>query len=245
MRPLSKRVRKHPPSFYPPRKLTAAFTHRYHEYPMGITAYSLSTALGIALLTASSVLAASGTADLNRPKPLDGTVIEAVETYANPKSSEITLGVGFYPFSGYFNGLSLNGGYTYHSSRTFGWEILNIQSFFSFQKDLTTQLADQYGVNPQAIEELKTIVSSNLVYVHSYGKLVLLQDFIRYFRSSVLAGLGVVNTTTKNSLAGTLGFKFEVFSTESFAWKLEIRDSLALSGFSNYVTFNLGAGFSF
>jgi hypothetical protein len=183
--------------------------------------------------------------DLTKPKPLDGVNLEAVETYAEPRTNEIGLGVGIYPFDAYYYGLSINAGYTYHINRNFAWEVVNAQYFFSFEKNLTTELADLYSVNPTTISSLSYIISTNAVYSFSYGKSVLFEDFIRYWRSSVLFGMGVAETTGQNSIAGSLGLKFEMFTGENFSWKFEARDSLAFSGLNNYLTFVFGTGLSF
>jgi hypothetical protein len=179
--------------------------------------------------------------DMTRAKPLDGVNLEAVETYAEPRTNEIGLGVGIYPFDAYYYGLSLNAGFTMHFSRNFAWEIINAQYFFGFQKNLTTELADVYSVNPTSIPELNYIVSTNGAYSFSYGKSVLFEDFIRYFRDSVLFGLGAVKTTDSTSFAINTGIKVEMFTTENFSWQFEARDSFAFSG-NNYL---LGTGLSF
>jgi outer membrane beta-barrel protein len=182
--------------------------------------------------------------DMTKPKPLDGVTLEAVETYAEPRANEIGLGVGIYPFDAYYYGVSLNAGFTMHFSRNFAWEIINAQYFFGFQKDLTTELADVYSVNPTSIPELNYIVSTNGLYSFSYGKSVLFEDFIRYFRDSFIYGLGAVKTTDSTSFAVNLGLKVEMFTTENFSWHFEARDSVAFSG-NNYLTFSLGTGLSF
>jgi outer membrane beta-barrel protein len=190
----------------------------------------------------------TGAADMTKPKPLDGVNLEAVETYAEPRANELGLGVGIYPFDAYYYGVSLNVGFTIHFSRNFAWEIINAQYFFGFQKDLTTELADVYSVNPTSIPELNYIVSTNALYSFSYGKSVLFEDFIRYFRDSVIYGLGAVRTsdalTSTTSFAVNLGLKVEMFTTENFSWHFEARDSIAFSG-NNYLTFSLGTGLSF
>jgi hypothetical protein len=182
--------------------------------------------------------------DMTKPKPLDGVNLEAVETYAEPRTNEIGLGVGIYPFDAYYYGLSLNAGFTMHFSRNFAWEIVNAQYFFGFQKNLTTELADVYSVNPTTIPELNYIVSTNGAYSFSYGKSVLFEDFIRYYRDSALFGLGAVKTSDATSFAVNIGLKVEMFTTENFSWQFEARDSFAFTG-NNYLTFILGTGLSF
>jgi outer membrane beta-barrel protein len=188
---------------------------------------------------------ASGSADLTKPKPLDGVILEAVETYAEPKTNEIGLGIGIYPFDAYYYGVSINAAYTYHINRNFAWEVVNAQYFFGFQKDLTTELAQVYNVAPSTIPQLSYIVSTDGAYAFSYGKSVLFEDFIRYFRDSALFGLGVVKRTDINSASINVGLKFEMFTTENFSWKFETRDNFAFSGSNNYLTFIIGTGLSF
>jgi hypothetical protein len=60
------------------------------------------------------------TGDMTKAKPLDGVNLEAVETYAEPRSNEINLGVGIYPFDAYYYGLSLNAGFTMQSKFCLG-----------------------------------------------------------------------------------------------------------------------------
>jgi hypothetical protein len=102
-------------------------------------------------------------------------------------------------------------------------------------------------VNPQTITELNYIVSTNGIYSFSYGKSVLFEDFIRYFRDSFIFGLGAVKTSGDDgttSFAVNTGLKIEMFTTESFSWQFEARDSFAFSG-NNYLTFTFGTGLSF
>ena len=181
---------------------------------------------------------------VTRPKRMDGVSLEAVETYVNPKTNEISLGIGVYPFDAYYYGLSVNAGYTYHVDRNLAWEVLNVQYYASFQKSLTTELADRYAVNPKLIPSLNYVFSSDIQYIFAYGKFTVLEEQIRYFRASALGGLGAVKTTANTALALIGGVKFQVFTRESFSWNVEIRDNLALNA-NNYLSFILGTGLSF
>lgn len=201
-------------------------------------------ALVAALLSGTCALASTD----SQAKPMDGVTMEAVETYINPKTSELDLGLGIYPFDAYYYGLSINGGYTWHPSRNFAWEIVHAQYFFSFQKNLTTELADRYSVDPETISTVSYIVTSDIQYVFAYGKFALMEDLVRYFRSSMLFGGGVValkdNGATTTSVAAVFGLKFEAFTRDNFSWTVEARDNVAFTG-NNYLTFILGTGLSF
>lgn len=176
---------------------------------------------------------------------IDGVPVEAVETFPNPKAHELSLGAGIYPFNPYYTGLTIGAGYTYHFSNTFGWEVIHGDQYFSVEKGLTAELADKYQVNPQSIEAVRYTFSSDMVYVFANGKLAFLKDYIRYFRSALLLGPGLVNTTERSEVAANFGAFFEFFTGDTFAWKCEVRDSLPIGGIDNVLTVSLGTGIRF
>ncbi len=178
-------------------------------------------------------------------KPLDGVPIEAVETYNNPKNSELSISMGYFPFNPYYNGLSLSGGYTYRFSQNFAWEVLHGDYVFAFDKGLTTELADRYGVNPTSIETLKYLVSTNGTYTFAYGKFVLFKDYIRYFRASLLFGVGLAQTNLRSGVSGNTGLKFDVFTSDTFSWHIEVRDAYIVPNTDNNCSFTLGPSVSF
>lgn len=182
--------------------------------------------------------------DPKTPKPLDGVLVEAVEDYINPKTSSFFIGVGIYPFDAYYNDISVNAGYNYRINQTWSWDIINASYFIPFDRDLESQLADKFGVAPTSIEKLQYIVASNVVFTHTYGKFLFLEDYIRYFRASVFLGAGLVNTTQQSEAAGNFGARFELFHGDSFAWVIDVRDALTIKD-EGYVTFTFGSGFSF
>ncbi len=183
--------------------------------------------------------------DIYQPRTLDGVTIEAVETYLNPKDSEFGLALSWYPFNAYYNGLGLSAGYTVNMSRTFSWEILNASYVYTFDKGLTTELASKYNVEPRSIEKLQFAFGTNVYLTHSNGKLVFLRDFVRYFKSSVSFGPAVFNTSQRFQAAGSFGIRFEVYTSETFSWKLDLKDAITIPSFDHFVTFSLGTGFAF
>lgn len=214
-----------------------------------------SLLLSVLVLFATAAVAADNdTKDKNTPnaappemsiKSLDGVNIEAVENYPNTKSHELGLGIGFYPFKPYYYGFSIMGDYVYYFDKMYAWEILNAGYAFTTATNLTTQLADKYGVRPESIEKLSAVFSSNFLIAHTHGKLLFLNDFIRYFRSFILLGGGLVMTSQQSQAAASLGLRFDAFVNDSFSWKLEIRDMITFSGLENYVAITLGTGISF
>lgn len=176
------------------------------------------------------------------PKPMDGVNIEAVETYPNVHRHELGLGVGLYPFNAYYMGVLLTGSYLYNFNPTFSWEVLNLNYAYSVQNDLTTELADRYRVNPQTIKRLQLLMSTNIQYTILNGKFVALADYIRYFRTSAIGGLGLVNTREASTAAPIFGLRFQIYTGERFSWNFDVRDAIAVTGLTNYVTFTMGLG---
>lgn len=180
------------------------------------------------------------------PKPLDGVLVEAVETYMNPKNNETMVGLGVYPLNPYFLGFGVHAAYSRYYDRKWAWEIFNASYVFGVERDLTAELADKYQVNPERIEKLQLTATSNIQYVHSYGKFVLSEKYINYFRSSVLGGLGFVSTNVEGRLALSFGVRFEVQTSDKYSWKLDIRDLLTVTGeVENVVYVGLGTGIGY
>lgn len=182
-------------------------------------------------------------------RPLDGVQIEAIETYQNPKKRAVDYGLGIWPVNPYYNGFSLNLGYTHYFSKTYSWEVLNGDYVFTVDKGLTSELADRYSVNPESIERIRFILSSNLKYVHSYGKVIFLKEYIRYFRSSFLLGPALFATEKGEEAISTIGFnlgwRIETFVDNDFSWKIEIRETYAFSGLGNNINLIFGSSYAF
>ncbi len=199
----------------------------------------------IASLLFLLILSTISRAEEDPPKNLDGITVEAVETYRNPRSLELAAGAGIYPLDPYYLGFGLSAGLTYYLSTSFAWEVLNASYAFSVQKDLTSQLAQDFGVNPQVIERLEYTVSSNLVLIPSYGKTVLFRSFLQNFRSSFLAGAGLVKTSISSFPCVTFGFRTDTYITDAFSWRMEVRDQIAVKNGKNFLSLSLGTTVSF
>lgn len=177
---------------------------------------------------------------------LDGVTIEAVETYVHPKNNDLSVSFGYYPFNSYYNGFMLNAGYTYYLGTSLAWEVLHGSYAFTTNKRLSNELAESFGVNPQSIERVEFMASTNLLYVPAYGKFVLFGGSIHYFRAGFLLGGGLVTTNRRSRVAVSTGILFEAYVNPSFSWRLGVRDLITVTGeIDNFVSFTLGAGLYF
>lgn len=183
---------------------------------------------------------------LGEAEVMDGVPVDAIETYVNPKSHNLTLGLSLYPFNAYYNAFGINPSYTYQLSDTWSWEVLNLGYYFTVDKGLTLELADRFGVNPDAIDRLKYTFTTHILYNLAYGKVVLFKKNIRYFRTSFLMGGGSATTNSATSIGPSVGARLDFYLSDSFSWRFEVRDLITVSsGKNNFVTFTLGTGVSF
>ncbi len=180
-----------------------------------------------------------------QPKYLDGVQVHAVETYLNPKNHELGFGLGLYPSDSYYTGFGVNVGYTYYINKNLAVEVPNLTYLFAVDSDLTSQLATTYGVTPEQIERTSLIMTANLILIHTYGKLVFLENYIRYFRSGLIMGLGLITTNIQSRFAVNLGIRFDAYISDSFSWRIELRNQVAVTGgLENNLGIHFGAGLS-
>ena len=201
-------------------------------------------------LIVSSVFVTSFAVAQDKPtltgeKPLDGVNVEAVQTYKNPKSQQIFFGLGLWPLDPYYNGLSVDLTYTRYLNKTYSWDVASLDYVYAVDSGLTSELADKYSVQPQSIERLNFVLSSDLNYTFAYGKTIFLTKYIRYFRSSLLAGPGLVITNQESTVGLDMGWRLETFVNDSFSWRVEARYLYAFSSMHNNLAFIFGTAYAY
>lgn len=180
------------------------------------------------------------------PRPLDGVYIEALQSYSNPRSSQLGFDFGAWPLQPYYNGFSLGANYTYYFNKTHAWEVLNASYLYTVDTGLTTELADRYKVDPKTIQRVNFIVSSNYMYNFAYGKFIFFGENIRYFRSYVLMGPALVSSNQGANAGVTVGWGFDTFVNDRISWRLGLRDNYAIGGdHPNNIVLSLGTGYGF
>jgi len=181
-----------------------------------------------------------------KERPLDGVVIEGVETYRNTRNNTFDFGLGLWPLSPYYNSFSVDVGYTHFVSKTYAWEVLRASYIYSVDKGLTSELADSYKVQPASIERLNYVLSTNLRYVLAYGKFIFFKEHIRYFRSNLVAGPTLAITSSRSTVGGDLGINLEVYANDFFSWRFELRDTLVTVGSTtNNLAISVGTVYAF
>jgi outer membrane beta-barrel protein len=179
-------------------------------------------------------------------RPLDGVYVRAVENQLNPRTNRVAFDLGVWPLQPYYNGFSLNFSYSHFFNKTYAWEILRFCYLYTVQTDLTAKLAEQYGVDKQKIERTAYVISSDVHWFFAYGKFLFFENNIRYFRSSLMAGPGLVSSNFSSKFGVDFGWSIETFFKEDFAWRLEIRDTIAFGAdHPHNMSLNVGTVYGF
>ncbi len=181
-----------------------------------------------------------------KEQPLDGVTIEALETYPNPRTSSVDFGLGIWPLSPYYNSFSVDVAYNHLFNKSYTWEVLRGSYLYSIDKGLTSELADNYKVQPKSIERLNFMISTNLKCVLAYGKFIFFKEYIRYFRAHAVAGPALAITSDRSQIGADIGLGVETFVNEYFSWRLDLRDTLVTVGSTtNNLSIGLGTVYAF
>lgn len=199
----------------------------------------------MSLVCAARCAMAQENLKLTGEKPLDGDKIQAVETYENPKTQQIFFGLGLWPLDPYYNGFSVNLTYTRYLNKTYSWDVASLDYIYTVDSGLTSQLADSYQVQPQSIERLNFVLTSDMNYTFAYGKTIFLKKYIRYFRSSLLAGPGLVITNQESAVGMDVGWRIETFVNDNFSWRVEARYLYTFGAVRNNLAFIFGTAYAY
>ena len=177
---------------------------------------------------------------------MDGVYVEALQSYSNPRQSQFGFDFGIWPVQPYYNGFSLGMNYTYYFDKNHGWEVFNAAYLYTVDTGLTTELADRYGLQPNAIQRVNFIISSNYLLTLAYGKFIFFGNNIRYFRSNLILGPALISTNQGANIGACLGWGFETFVSDRTSWTLSVRDNYAIGGdHPNNVVLTLGTSYGF
>jgi len=174
----------------------------------------------------------------------------ALETTIKPDNHGVSLGTDFMPNNPYYRGVGVHLGYQYYFNKNFSWEVLRGAYFFPIQTDLTTSLAENYNVMPKRIEKTIATAKTNFKYYFIYGKTLLFDDYIRYFRLGFIVGGGMRYSTHKDDDNKTksdmtplfnLGLSLEHYISESMLMTIEFYEAGTIKkDWETFPTFTLG-----
>ncbi len=187
--------------------------------------------------------------------------IYAVQKKLYNLKHELNLGAGFLPMDALYKGLSFNGGYTYHLSHHWAWEVFQFVGSINIDTGLKKKLQDVPKVTPPVYQEVNYMAGSNAVFVPFYGKVTWLNRNVIQFEGSFTGGLGVAKyssyeiagagqkTNEKESYSPSINFGtgLRVFINNRWSLRLDIRDYMNFidDGLDNVVNIGLSLSWNF
>jgi hypothetical protein len=182
---------------------------------------------------------------------LDGAEVSALEISLPEDSNAINVGMDFLPLNPYYNGIGAFLGYQYYITKNSSWEVIRAAYIYSIETNLTSQLADNFGVAPKTIDRLFLMIKSNYKYYLSYGKSLLFDKHINLFRVGFIAGPGLAFSKKRSIVSNenvytpsfliTLGLVVEVYTSNHLLWYVEFQNSITVKkDWVTHPSFTLG-----
>lgn len=159
--------------------------------------------------------------------------VHAIQDRIYHKSHELGIAAGYIPDDDFYEAFPVGGYYMFTFNEHFAWEVARAQWIFTNEKDLKSDLENQFGVRPSEFAEPKYSIYSHAVFTPFYGKDAVLNRRIVNHETYFLLGGGMVHYDNKDSfedsspetapsLSFGVGQKF--FLGDSSALNLEIRN---------------------
>ncbi len=159
--------------------------------------------------------------------------VHAIQDRIYQKSHELGIAAGYIPDDDFFEAFPVGGYYMFTFNEHISWEVVRAQWIFTNEKDLKSDLEDDFGVRPSEFEEPQWSIYSHAVFTPFYGKDAVLNRGVVNRETYFLLGGGAVNYDNKDnfensssetapSLSFGVGQKF--FLGQNSAINVEIRN---------------------
>lgn len=179
--------------------------------------------------------------------------IAVIQERIYDKKHEITFEAGYIP-SDFFDNFPLGISYTYHFNETLGWEVVRLEGVASSEKDIVSQLEEDFQVEPTEFDSLKSMIHTSLVYKPTYGKDALLNKSVINHETMLTVGLGLASyetefpeeaSTSETAMVLSFGFGRKYFISKNFSFILQARDLITFKDDETENNVYLGVGLSY
>lgn len=181
--------------------------------------------LALALLGAPRSAIAADPTDEEAP-------VYAVQNREFVMKSELHAGIGTLPVNAYFKGFTIGGGFTYHFSPMWAWEIAQFQYSFPFATSLKHEIEEQNKLTPTQEANLHYFGSSSLVFKPAYGKFALGNRYVVHMEGFLVLGPSVGVFAPRETWAAGLeaGGGLRFFINDVVSVRLDLRDVTYFTG---------------
>jgi outer membrane beta-barrel protein len=158
---------------------------------------------------------------------------EIVQDRRFGQTHEVSGWFGVLPMDAFTKGVTLTGGYTWHPSNLWGWEVAQVTGSFG----IDTRLADELAALPQPVgptpfETVQLYGTSNLVFKPIYGKLALMNRRVVWCEAFLVAGGGVGRLTNTTRPVADIGLGTRVYAGDRASLRLDVRQLWFFQGAS-------------
>ena len=187
--------------------------------------------------------------------------VYAVQNRIFHRDHELNFNIGYIANEDFYHPFPVGFGYIYNFNDNYGWEVGRVQYIISTEKDLKSDLEQQFGVTPSKFAKPTYMIHSHLVYKPFYGKNAVLNKWVINHETYLFAGGGFVNYDWKfpegNPLNAespsdfvpsvSFGIGSKYFLNQKFCLNFEVRDIMNFrdDGMKNQVYVGVGLGFRF
>ena len=180
----------------------------------------------------------------------DETPTYSIQNREFRQGHEINLGVGILPLNAFEKGLTIGGGYTYHFSDFWAWEIAQFYYSFNLDTDLKNQLVGNFSVQPTQIESVNYIASSNIVLKPLYGKFSWANHSVIHAEMAAAIGPALARYLNPGSFRPGLdvGIYIRLYLARALSLRFDVREYVFENlpkGVSNELHLNLSLAVSF
>jgi len=184
----------------------------------------------------------------------DGEQVSVIQQRIFDAKHEINLNSGYVPDDDYYESYALGVAYTYHFSQHLAWEVIRGQYYFNEEKQLKSQLEEEFQVTPETFDHLAYMAHSTLVIKPTYGKDAIFNRGIINHESYYSLGVGLSKyqrdysfeeSTEETALSVTLGAGRRFFVSKSFALTFDLKSYTNFKELETETNVYLGVGISY
>ncbi len=164
---------------------------------------------------------------------LDDESVAAVQDRVFFRYHEIDLGVGYIPDDDFYELFPIEIGYTFSFNDHFAWNVVDVHWIHNQEKDLKSDLEQNFGVTPDNFDHMVSAIHTNLIIKPFYGKSVYRNSKVINHETYFFVGGGMVNYETEQSDGSSesdmrpsisLGIGKKFFIGQKMCLNLELRD---------------------
>jgi outer membrane beta-barrel protein len=175
--------------------------------------------------------------------------VEAIQRRTYELANEIDLTVGVLPGDPYTKGLIAGGGYVFHFTDHFAWNVAHAGYSYDVTTSLRDQLTRDFGAPSSAFEQPQFFVGSDVIFKPFYGKSSVVNQYVVHFDAQIVVGVNVWKYQVGGfAPAVNFGAGVRVFQNHVMSWRLDVTDDVVIFAKKapiNVPTLSLSLAFNF